>query len=96
MSEVRQLPQQTQVRHTAETELKQKLADLKTYQEQFDQANHAMQRARNQTESLAHWHGMNEAERKYEITLHWLEACGYTIKWNKERQVYEAYKHTMS
>ena len=79
-----------------ETEILQKLADLKTYQEHYDQANHAMRRVRNQTETLAHWHRMNEAERKYEITLNWLEACGYTIKWNKERQEYEAYKHHMS
>src|SRR5947208_2542111 len=38
-----------------ETEISQKLANLKIYQEQYDQAKHAMQRARNQAETLAHW-----------------------------------------
>ena len=76
-----------------ETEIAQKLADLKAYQEQYDQAKHAMQRARNQTETLAHWHSMNEAERRYEAAFYWLEAHGYTIKWSKEKQVYEAHKH---
>ena len=79
-----------------ETEILQKLADLKTYQEHYDQANHAVQRARNQTETLAHWHRMNEAERKYMAVLNQIETCGFIVKWNKERQEYEAYKHHMS
>ena len=79
-----------------ETEIAQKLADLKAYQEQYDQAEHAMQRARNQAETLAHWHSMNEAERRYETAFNWLEAYGYIIKWSKVRQVYEAYKDNTS
>jgi len=79
-----------------ETEIAQKLADLKAYQEQYDQAKHAMQRARNQAETLAHWHSMNEAERRYEVALNWLEAYGYTIKWSKVGQAYEAYKYNTS
>ena len=77
-----------------ETEILQKLADLKTYQEHYDQANNAMQHAKNQAEALAYWHRINETEKKYEAALNWLEACGYTIKWNKEKQAYEA--HTTS
>ena len=72
-----------------ETEIAQKLADLKAYQEKYDQARYVMQRARNQAESLAHWQSMNEAERRYEVAFNWLEAYGYTIKWSKVKQVYE-------
>ena len=79
-----------------ETEIAQKLADLKAYQEQYDQAKHAIQRARNQAETLAQWHSMNEAERRYEATFNWLVAYGYIIKWCKVRQAYEAYKANTS
>jgi hypothetical protein len=79
-----------------ETEIAQKLADLKAYQEQYDQAKHAMQQARNQAETLAHWHCMNEAERRYEAAFNWLEAYRYIIKWSKVRQAYEAYKDNTS
>ena len=79
-----------------ETEIAQKLADLKAYQEQYDEAKNAMQRARNQTETLAHWHSMNEAERRYETAFNWLKAYGYSIKWSNVRQGYEAYKDNTS
>ena len=79
-----------------EAEIAQKLAELKAYQEQYDQARHAMQRARSQAETLAHWHSMDEADRRYEAAFNWLEACGYIIKWSKVRQAYEAYKDNTS
>jgi len=79
-----------------ETEIGKFLRNLKAYQEQYDQAKHAMQRARNQAETLAHWHSMNEAERRYEAAFNWLEAYGYIIKWSKVRQAYEAYKGNTS
>ena len=78
-----------------EAEILQKLANLKTHQEQFDQANYAMRHSKNEAEVLAYWQLMNEAEGRYEAVLNRLEVCGYRVKWNKERQVYEAYKHNI-
>jgi hypothetical protein len=79
-----------------ETEILQKLADLKTYQEYYDQANYAMQHSKNEAEVLEYWHLMNKAEKKYIAVLNQIETCGFIVKWNKERQEYEAYKHHMS
>jgi len=54
-----------------------------------------MRHSKNEAEVLAYWQLMNEAEGRYEAVLNQLKVCGYTVKWNKERQVYEAYKHNI-
>ena len=94
MSKGKQLPQQIEAEHIAG--LEQKLTDLKTHQEQFDQANYAMHHSKNEAEALEYWHLMNKAEKKYIAVLNQIETCGFIVKWNKERQEYEAYKHHMS
>ena len=62
-----------------ETEISQKLADLKTYQEHYDQANHAMQHSKNEAEALEYWHLMNQAEKKYAAVLSQIETCGFIV-----------------
>jgi hypothetical protein len=75
-----------------DAEISQKLADLKTYQEQFDQARHTMRHARNQDEIQAQWYLMEEAEKRYNTLSDWFTARRYTITWNREKQAYEARK----
>ena len=75
-----------------EIEILQKLADLKTYQEQYDQANRAMQHARNQDEVQTQWHLMEEAEKRYNALSDWFIEHRYTITWNREKQAYETRK----
>ena len=60
-----------------EAEILQKLANLKTHQEQFDQANYAMRHSKNEAEVRVYWQLMNEAEGRYEAVLNRLEVCGY-------------------
>lgn len=73
-----------------DSEVAQKLVELKFYTEQYDLTIALMRTAKTQQEAVAHWKHSHELEAKYLSVYDWLTAQGYVLKWNKAEQCYEA------
>lgn len=72
-----------------DSELAQKLIELKVYAEQYDLAIVLMRTAKTQQETVEHWRRSRELEAKYLSVCDWITAHGYAPTWNKEEQCYE-------
>jgi hypothetical protein len=72
-----------------DSELAQKLVDLKFYGEQYDLAIALMRTAKTQQEATAYWKRSKEFEAKYLSAWDWLTSHGYAPIWNKAEQCYE-------
>ncbi len=72
-----------------DSELAQKLVELKFYGEQYDLAIALMCTAKTQQEVVVHWKRSNEFEEKYLCAWDWLTSRGYSPVWNKAKQCYE-------
>src|SRR5258706_12027062 len=71
-----------------DSELAQKLVELKFYGEQYDLAIALMCAAKTQQEVVAHWKRSNEFEEKYLCAWDWLTSRGYSPVWSKAEQCY--------
>ena len=72
-----------------DSELAQKLVELKFFGEQYDLAIAMMRVARNTREAIVHWKRSNEYEAKYLEAWDWLISHGYVPVWNKAEQCYQ-------
>lgn len=72
-----------------DSELAQKLVELKFFGEQYDLAIAMMRSARSAQESVMYWKRSNEYETKYLTAWDWLISRGYIPVWNKAEQCYQ-------
>lgn len=72
-----------------DSELAQKLVELKFFGEQYDLAIAMMRLARSTQEAVVHWKSSNEYEAKYLEAWDWLISHGYVPVWNKAEQCYQ-------
>ena len=72
-----------------DSELAQKLVELKFFGEQYDLAIAMMRAARSTQEAIVHWKRSKEYEVKYLEDWDWLTSRGYVPVWNKAEQCYQ-------
>lgn len=72
-----------------DSELAQKLVELKFYGEQYDLMIALLCTAKTQQEAIVHWSASKEFEEKYLSVWDWLISHGYSPIWNKAEQCYE-------
>jgi hypothetical protein len=72
-----------------DSELAQKLVELKFFGEQYDLVIALMSTAKTEEEAVAYWKRCDEFEAKYLSAWDWLISHGYSPIWNKAEQCYQ-------
>ena len=67
-------------------EITQKLVDLATFQNLYDQARRALQHANSEEQARKHSWLMKEAEREYIALSDWLSDHDLIVRWDREKQ----------